>query len=111
MGNENIFQFQSTDESLFSHDINGRQLWVLEVTENTYKDFRAVLAINRDSDTLKAFITSNIAFGNNLVTDGWSGHDWINSRNSVYSRFEHIHGHNDFRRGLAIQKCMGSIEN
>ena len=71
------------------------------------KVFRVVLAINRDSDTLKAFITSNIAIGNNLVTDGWSGLDWINARNSGYRRYEHIHGHNDFGRG---QESTSHIE-
>ena len=64
------------------------------------KVFRIVLAINRDSDTLKAFITSNIAIGNYLVKGGWSGHDWINARNSGYRHYEHIHSHNDFGRGL-----------
>ena len=34
------------------------------------------------------------------MTDGWSGHDWINARNSGYRHYEHIHSHNDFGRGL-----------
>ena len=96
MGTENSFQFYSTDESLFSHDINVRKLWILDVTENSSKDFRTVLAFNRDSETLKTFITSNITKGNNWLNDGWNGHVWINARDSSYLPFGHIHGHNDF---------------
>ena len=100
MGTENSFQFYSTDEILFSHDINAKQLWVLDDTENSSKDFRTALAFNRDSETLKTFITSNITKGNNWLNDGLNGHVWINSRNSSYLPFEHIHGHNYFGRGL-----------
>lgn len=39
MGLENGNNFYSTDESLFNHDINGNQLWVLGVIENINKDF------------------------------------------------------------------------
>ena len=85
---------------VYLYDINGRQLQALGVTENSSKDFRTVLSFNRESDTLKAFITSNIALGNNLADDCWRGNDWINDRNSGYRRYEQIHGHNDFGYGL-----------
>ena len=70
MGTENSFQFYLTDESLYSHDINVRQLWILDVTENSSKDFRTVLAFNRDSETLKTIIIFNISKGNNWLNDG-----------------------------------------
>lgn len=109
MGNENSFQFYSTDESLFSHDINGKKLQILGVTENSSKYFRSTLAFNRDVDTLKAFITSNFAKGINLATDCWSWYDWINARNSGYGLFEHIHGHNYFGRGIETNNLIESI--
>ena len=66
------------------------------MNENQTKDFCFVVSKIRDEYTTKEFITRYIPTGNNIVTDGWSGYDWIDRANSGYTRFEHIHGRNCF---------------
>ena len=37
-----------------------------------------------------------IPVGNNIVTDGWPGYDWMDQAGSGYRRYRHIYGQNDF---------------
>ena len=100
MGREN--ENKSMDESLFTHDANGQQLWLLGFTDNITKDFHIVLTKNRDADTLEKFIRR-------MVTDGWAGYNWMDSDDSGYRRYQHIHGHNDFGQGLESTSHIESI--
>ena len=34
-----------------------------------------------------------IPVGNNIVTDGWAGYDWMDQAESGYRRYRHIHSH------------------
>jgi len=108
-GEINAHKYYALDESLFSHDINGRSLWVFWLTETGSKDFRVVLTRERDGETLKRFVTKLISTGNNLDTDGWHGYDGANNINSGYERFIHNHGRNDFGRSLESTSHMESI--
>ena len=106
---ENEHRYFSIDESLFVHDVNKSPLWVLDMTDNETKDFRVVVSKTRDQASLKEFITRYIPKGNNIVTDGWSSYEWIDHANSGYTRFEHIHGQNDFGFGIESTSHVESI--
>ena len=109
VGSENENKYYSMDESLFTHDINGQQLWIIGFTDNITKDFHIVLAKNREANTLEKFIRRMIPEGNNIVTDGWRGYNWIDSDDSGYRRYQHIHGHNDFGHGLESTSHIESL--
>ena len=55
-GLENQNHHFSLDESMFCHDLNGRQIWVLGMIENETKSFRVVCSYNRDANVIKSFI-------------------------------------------------------
>ena len=117
MGIENEHKYYSFDESPFSHDKNGNQLWAIGVVENRNNNvnnyinnnFRIVIRNNREAPTLKTFITKYIPSGNNLVTDGWKGYDWANRPNSGYTRYTHIHGRHDFGEGNESTSYVESL--
>ena len=73
------------------------------------KDFHIVLTKNRDADTLEKFIRRMVPEGNNIVKDGWAGYNWMDSDDSGYRRYQHIHGHNDFGQGLESTSHIESI--
>ena len=114
-GEENGNRYYSIDESMFVHDVNKAPLWVLGMTENQTKDFRIVVSKTRDEEATKEFITRYIPTGNNIVTDGLSAYDWIDRANSGYTRFEHIHGRNDFGHGIEstshVESIWGQLKN
>jgi len=68
-GEENANRYFSCDESLINH-INGRQIWLIGLTDNTSKELRCEFVDNRDANTLKYFITAYVNKGNHMVTDG-----------------------------------------
>ena len=41
----NNWNYYSVDESLFAHDLNQAQIWVLGIIDNTSKQFRIVATI------------------------------------------------------------------
>ena len=55
----NHIDYYSIDESLFGHR-NNKQIWILGAINNRTKDFRVEAVLNRDSETLKTFITSYV---------------------------------------------------
>ena len=58
LGEENKYENYSVDESMFSHDVNKDQLWVLGICDNKTKNFRIAVWKNRNASTLKHFIKS-----------------------------------------------------
>ncbi len=68
-GEEDANRYFSFDESLINH-INGRQIYLIELTDNITKEFRYEFVENRDTNILKYFITSYVNKGNHIVTDG-----------------------------------------
>ena len=109
MGRENENKYYSMDESLFTHDVNGQKLWLLGFTDNLKKDFHTALTKNSDADTLEKFIRRMIPEGNNIVTDGWAGYNWMDSDDSGYRRYQNIHDHNYFVQRLESTSYIESI--
>ena len=94
---DNIF---SIDESLFTHNLKGEQVWVIGCVNNSTKDFRFEAVCNRNSETLQGFITSYIDRGNKIITDGWQGYSFLSHLNG-YDWEVHNHGDGDFGFGLS----------
>ena len=90
----------SIDESLFTHNLKGEQIWVIGCVNNSTKDFRVEAVCNRNSETLKGFITSYIDRGNKIITDGWQGYSFLSHLNG-YEWEVHNHGAGDFGFGLS----------
>ena len=84
LGEENKYENYSVYGSMFCHDVNKDQLWVLGVCDNKTKDFRIAVCQNRNASTLKHFITSIVPKGNNIICDDWRGYKWIEEANSDY---------------------------
>ena len=60
--------FFSVDESLFVHS-NNKQVWIFGIIDNTNKDFRLDGTFNRDTASLKNFISKYVKTGNTIITD------------------------------------------
>ena len=99
-GLENQNHHFSLDESMFCHDLNGRQIWVLGMIENETKSFRVVCSYNRDANVIKSFIEKYIPKGNHIIHDGWPAYSFLNNPNSGYIPSIHVHGRHDFCYGL-----------
>ena len=54
----------------------------------------------RTEEILKKVVCAYVKKGNVIVTDGWSGYNYISRVNSGYSHSIHNHGHGDFGVGL-----------
>lgn len=108
---ENQNHHFSIDESLFCHDINGKQIWVKGMSENETKkkNFRLICAYNRDNDILKKFICKFIPPGNHIIFDGWNGYSFQDEPGSGYRQSIHIHGRKDFGIGLDFTSHIESI--
>ena len=106
---ENQNHHFSLDESLFCHDINGKQIWVLGMTENETKNFRLICSYTRDNEILKKFIYKFIPPGNHIISDGWNGYSFLDEPGSGYRHSIHIHGRNDFGIGLDSTSHIESI--
>ena len=109
IGDYNQNRYYAIDESMFCHDINKQQLWVLGLLDTKTKEFPLVVAKHRNTESLKSFIKKLIPEGNNLVTDGWHGYDWVDNANSGYTRYLHIHDHHDFGYGPESTSHIESI--
>ena len=65
-GDVNQNGFFSVDECLFAHS-NNKQVWILGIIDNTSKDFRLEGTFNRDTNSLKNFITKYVKTGNTII--------------------------------------------
>jgi len=107
-GEEGKAEFFACDESLFTK-YNNEQIWVLNIINTSTKEFRILATKNRDGNTLKKFIMKYVPPGNNIVTDGWSGYNFLN-RNG-YIRYEHNHAQGNFGRGVQSTSHSENIWN
>ena len=99
----------TVDESDFTKNRRGEQIWILGIIDNVAKDFRTVASKTRDGATLKEFINRFIKRGNYIVSDGWSGYERAEEENSGYNHIKHIHGHRDFGYGIESTSHVESI--
>lgn len=45
--------YYAKDESLFTHDKNWRQIWIINIINNNTRNFRLETSLNLDSETIK----------------------------------------------------------
>lgn len=81
--------YYAIDESLFTHDKNGRQMWVIGNINNNARDFSWEASINCDSETIKKFLLKFIDSNNRIISDMWSRYNFIRNFNG-YSHEMHI---------------------
>ena len=81
----------SMDESLFTH-INGEKIWVVGARNNKTKNIRLDIFKTRNQEDLKIFINNHIKKNNNIITDGWSGYNFLDSDYAEYDHEVYVHG-------------------
>ena len=55
------------DESLFTYGKNGMQIWVIGAINTTTKEFRVEPIKERNSESIKLFISSYIDTSNHII--------------------------------------------
>ena len=99
--------FLAIDESLFGHR-QGKQLWIIGAINTQSKEFRLEGVYERNGENIKKFITKYIESGNNIITDGWSGYNFLNN-NPSYNNICHILGGGDFGFGIQSTSHIESL--
>ena len=107
--NNNIEYF-SIDESLINH-INNNQIRSLGIINKTSKEFRIKFSYNSDSGTLANFIQKYIEIRNTIISNGWSGYNFLDSEESGYSHITHIHHRGNFRYNIKSISHLEAIWN
>lgn len=80
------------DESLFVHDDNNQQIWIVGAKETLSNKFRLNIINTRNAANLKIFVENHIEPGTKIVTDGWAGYSFLDdSENLVYEHEIHNH--------------------
>ena len=111
LAQKNAYNQIESDESLISH-INRQQLWVIGLYNNESYDIRVEVVPNRDGATLKNLIEKHVLIGNYIVIDAQNGYQFIDSPASGYIHHTHVHGRNDFGRGMdTTSKIEGTQAN
>ena len=110
LGERDSSDYYAIDESLFTHDKMGRQVWVIGIINNNTRDFRLEASLNRDSETMKKFLLKFIGSNNRIISDRWSGYNFIRNFNG-YSHEVHDHGAGDFGEGLHTTSQIESLWN
>ena len=108
LGELNANKYFSVDESLINH-IDGKQVWLLGIIDNSSKDFHLEAVFNRDAITIKSFISKNVEIGNNIVSDCYSLYNYLDNNNVGYNHIRHIHGRRDFGIGIQSTSHVESI--
>lgn len=95
LGDLNQNKYFSVDESNII-TIDATHIQLLDIFDNQTKHFKLTQTFNLDTVTLKNFIEKKVAKGNHIVTDCWSGYDFLDNINSGYIPSKHIYGGGDF---------------
>lgn len=103
------------DESLFIHDIDNSQVWIVGAKETDSNRLRLDVIKERNGANLKIFVTNHIAPGTKIVTDGWLGYSFLDDDdNSVWEHEIHHHGGGDFGFGSNstshIENCWANLK-
>ena len=85
----------AVDEALFYHSTENKKICFIGMINTNTKYFKIEAVTERSSIKIEKINWHNICEGNNIIIDGFSSFNWLNSRNSDYNHI--IHGHNDFR--------------
>ena len=66
----------ATNESLFIN-ITNNPLWVIGIINTSSKKLLLEFSFNRNTDISKKIIYKHVHKGNIIVSDVWSGYNWI----------------------------------
>ena len=99
----------AVDESLFCHFNGNNQIWLIGLINTETKDFRIEAVLERNSEILEKIIRHHVSIGNNIITDGWSGYNWMDNPNSGFHRIIHVHGLHDFGHGAESTSHIESV--
>ena len=88
------------DETLINHQ-DGKQIWLVGGIDTTTKNVRSDAISERNSNNLKIFVFNHINPGTNITHDGWSGYNFLDGDDSVWTHEVLNHGHGDFSHGLS----------
>ena len=80
----------AVDECNFTHT-DGEQVWVIGAIETTTKELRIDIIHGRNATNIEKFIKKYIPPNNYVITDGWSGYQWMNRNNSQYHHIIYSH--------------------
>ena len=108
MGESDSGDYYAIDESLFSHTKNHTQIWVIGIINNRTKDFRIEASTSRNSNTMKHFLNKFIGNNNTIISDGWSGYNFISHFNG-YAHEVHNHGAGDLGEGMHTTSFIESL--
>ncbi len=79
--NIQVQKIHAIEESLFTHTKNRTQPKVIGIINNRTKEFRLEASKYRDNNTIKKFLNKFIDSGNTIISDGWSGYNFISNFN------------------------------
>jgi len=108
LGDVNQYGYFSVEESLFAHSHN-KQVWILGIINNTSKDFRLDGIFNRDTNSLKNFITKYVKTGNTIISDSWRAYNFLGQNDSGYINIQHNHNQQTFGQGIISASHIESI--
>ena len=89
----------SIDESEFIN-ISNQPIGAIGIINNLTKTFRLEISKVRNEEILKKIINAHVKSGNTIVSDGWSGYNFLSRSGSQYTHSVHNHAHGDFSVGL-----------
>ena len=99
----------AVDESLFCYFNGTNQIWLIGFINIQTKDFLIEAVLERKSEILEKIIRHHVSIGNNIITDGWNGYNWMNNPNSGFNRIIHVHGLHDFGQGAESTSHIESV--
>ena len=102
------------DETLIMHE-GQKQIWLVGGIDTTTKAVRLDIVPQRNSINLKKFVRNHIEPGTNISHDGWSGYQFLDDDESVWTHEVHIHGGGDFGYGTHstshIEQFWGQLKS
>ena len=105
---KNKFQHIAIDESLFTHK-EGEQVWVVRLINSENNNIRLEIVKNRYSNTLKTIVEKYVGKGNYIISDSWSGYNFLSLPNSGYIHHVYNHGGGQFGLGLDSTSRIESV--
>ena len=106
--NEGESKIVAIDESLFIHDNNGEEIWVLGGIETEEKKIKLAITKVRNIPTLENFVYENFKEGMHFTHDGWAWYNFLNN-NINYTHERHNHGAGDFGFGAHSTSHIESL--
>ncbi len=83
LGDINSKRYFAADEPLLGHPAN-IQIWILGIIETSTKKFHIEGTFQRNTDTLKKFISKFVKSGNTIIIYNWAGCNYLCREDSCY---------------------------